>query len=359
MGRIWLAWPVFGRFQADSLFTRAGELNPNDPEPFYWLGSVGVALRGDDGEMISRRGLTRSLAIDPLYRDTWPRWLALYRGPEERHAGVAALARHAGSYGPDLWRAQLLVELGEYAAAESLLADLSLRAPDDPAPYALLAQALFERDHNVEGSRAYEAALARAAADTGAVLWRQVRSAASPGEREEYPRTWPENRAAFLRVFWAYRRPDIRVTANARIGEHFRRWRQARRQYALLHPNASTLHSRVARAMPAASDSAGQTGVECLRGALGTGSAVVAPPASVQRPANPDETMNLEDGLDDRGRVFVRYGAPDQVVPCGVSAVTWRYRVPEGFLQVSFVRRTGPTSESGDALVSRPGNSFT
>jgi tetratricopeptide (TPR) repeat protein len=46
LGRIWLAWPVFGRWQADSLLTRAGELDPDDPEPFYYLGLAGMALRG-------------------------------------------------------------------------------------------------------------------------------------------------------------------------------------------------------------------------------------------------------------------------------------------------------------------------
>ena len=183
LGRIWLAWPVFGRWKADSLFTRAGELDPDNPEPFYYLGLVGIALRGDDGEWVSRRGLTRVLAIDPLYRDAWARWLALYRGPGERREGVAARARHAGQPAPDLWRSQLLVELGEHAAAESLLAGLAARTPDDPAPRALLAQSLYETGRDTEAAPVYEAALERAGADTGSALWRQVRSAASPGER--------------------------------------------------------------------------------------------------------------------------------------------------------------------------------
>jgi hypothetical protein len=61
--------------------------------------------------------------------------------------------------------------------------------------------------------------------------------------------------------------------------------------------------------------------------------------------------MNLEDGLDDRGRIFVRYGAPDERITCGIGSETWRYRLPEGFLQVTFSRRTGPDTGSGDALV--------
>jgi tetratricopeptide (TPR) repeat protein len=346
LGRVWLAWPVFGRWKADSLFTRAGDLAPNDPEPFYYLGLVGIALRGDDGEWVSRRGLTRVLAIDPVYRDAWSLWAALYRGPEERREAVAALARHAGAPAPDLWRSQLLIELGEHAQAESLLTGLAAGTPDDPAPRTLLAQSLYETQRDAEAAPVYEAALVRADADTGGVLWRQVRSAASPGERETYDRTPPEDRTNFFRLFWAHRRPDLRASLNERIGEHFRRLRHARNAYALQHPNSVYFHAPVSRSFP-------RFGVpvpDCLREAIGFGSRVALPPTPTALPANPEETMNLEDGLDDRGRIFVRYGAPDERIACEVANETWRYRLPEGFLQVTFARRTGPDA-SGDALV--------
>ena len=346
LGRIWLAWPVFGRWKADSLFTRAGELDPDNPEPFYYLGLVGIALRGDDGEWVARRGLTRVLALDPLYRDTWSRWLTLYRGPEERREAAAALARHADTPAPDLWRSQLLIELDEHAEAEILLSGLAARAPHDPAPRALLAQSLYETGRDTEAAPVYEAALSRSEADTGSVLWRQVRSAASPGEREKYGRTPPLGRAAFFHVFWAHRRPDLRAPLNGRIGEHFRRLREARRTYALQHPNSRFFHSPVSRAFPRF----GKGVALCLRGAVGFGSRVALPPSAATTPANADETMNLEDGLDDRGRIFVRYGAPDEQIACSVGSETWRYYLPEGVLQVSFARRTGPDS-SGDVLV--------
>jgi tetratricopeptide (TPR) repeat protein len=346
LGRIWLAWPVFGRFKAESLFTRAGDLDPDDPEPFYYLGLTGIALRGDDGEWVARRGLTRALAIDPQYRDAWARWLALYRGPTERREAVVALARHAGVPAPDLWRSQLLVELGEHAEAESLLLGLAARAPDDPAPRALLAQSLYETGRDAAAAPVYTAALSRAEADTGGVLWHQLRSAASPGERTTYGRTPPEGRTAFFHVFWAHRRPDLRAPLNGRIGEHFRRLRDARRLYALQHPNSTYFHSAASRAFPRFG-----SGVSlCLRGAVGFGPRVAIPPTAAATPANPQETMNLEDGLDDRGRIFVRYGAPDEQIACSVGSETWRYYLPEGVLQVSFARRTGPDS-SGDVLV--------
>src|SRR5258706_6047487 len=48
LGRIHLAWPVIGRFPAESLLLRAAELLPGDPEPLYYLGLVGIALDPDD-----------------------------------------------------------------------------------------------------------------------------------------------------------------------------------------------------------------------------------------------------------------------------------------------------------------------
>ena len=346
LGRIWLAWPVFGRWQADSILSRAGALAPNDPEPFYYLGLVGVALRGDDGEWIARRGLARVLALDPRYRDAWPLWLTLYRGPAERREAVAALERHAGEAAGDLWRAQLLIELEAYGDARRVLEALVARSPADPAPRALLAQSLYEEGEDSAAAPVYEAALVRAVADTGGVLWRQVRATASPGERETFAGTAPAGRGAFFRRFWAFRRPDLRAPLNGRIGEHFRRLRNARRAYALQHPNSRYFHSARARATPRF----GFGAPACLRAVMGTGSRIAPGPTPAAVPANADETLNLEDGLDDRGRIFVRYGAPDERIACEVASETWRYHFPEGVLQVSFTRRTGSDS-SGDALV--------
>lgn len=341
-----LAWPVFGRWQADSLLTRAGALDPDNPEPFYYLGLVGIALGGDDGEWVARRGLTRVLALEPTYRDAWLRWSSLYRGTEERLAGAAALTRHAGEPTPDLWRSHLLIELEAYDEARPVLDALLARSPGDPAPRALLAQLLYETGRDAEAAPAYETALAHADADTGGVLWRQVRSTASPGEREVYDRTPPQGRAAFFRRFWAYRTPDLNATLNGRIGEHFRRLGVARRSYTLLHPNSRYFRSPVLRSFPRF----GQGVPGCLRAALGPGSRVTLPRAPRAAPANADETMNLEDGLDDRGRIFVRYGAPDERIACDITSETWRYRLRQGALQVSFTRRSGPDS-SGDVLL--------
>ncbi len=65
---------------------------------------MGLALRGDDGEIVARRGLTRVLALEPAYRDAWTLWLGLYRGAGERRDAVAALAVLADAAGAEVTR---------------------------------------------------------------------------------------------------------------------------------------------------------------------------------------------------------------------------------------------------------------
>ncbi len=347
LGRIWLAWPAYGRFQADTFLTRAGELEPGNPEPFYYLGKVGIALRGDDGEWVARRGLTRVLALEPEYRDAWTLWSGLYRSEEERRAGIAALERHAGERSPDLWRSQLLIEQGTYDAARPLLDSLVGRSPEDPAPLALLAQLLYEMGLDGAAEPVYDAAVARAAADTGDMLWRQARSTATPAERKAYQQAPRIARPAFFRRFWAFRRPDLDAPLNTRIGEHFRRLREARLDFPLLHPNATLLHPARGRTTPRFG--AGVPG--CLWEIVRYGTGARPPYADAARPERSDEAIQLEDGLDDRGRILVRHGKPDERIACGLGSETWRYRLREGLLQVTFSRSTGLELESGDALV--------
>jgi hypothetical protein len=347
---------VFGRWQADSILTRAGALDPGNPEPFYYLGQVGLKLRGDDGEMIARRGLERVLALNPEYRDAWTLWTTLYRGSAERTAAVEALARHAGDPTADLWRAELLVELGRHAEAEPLLAARARALPGDPAPRAWLARSRFEQGHAREAAAMYEEAMTRAEADTGEVLWRQVRSIASPEEREAYLRAGPAGREAFLRLFWAKRNPDIRERVNPRIGEHFTRLAEARRFFALLHPQSLYFHSRAWRTvlsdpsfMPKMDRDRITAGIAETRQARVADEQVAAGLVPRLDPGS-DEAPNLEDVLDDRGRILVRYGRPDERLVWGTDAETWRYNLPRGQLEVTFARRTGPWG-GGDQIV--------
>ncbi len=356
LGKIWLEWPVFGRYRAESLLERAGALAPQDPEPFYYLAQVGLTLGGDDGEAIARRGLVHVLALAPDYRDAWSLWTTLYRGDGERTEMVRALARHAGSYSVDLRRVELLVELRRYRDAVALLDSLRGGSPNDPVPRALLARTRFEQGRDGEGERVYDEALARAEADTGNLLWHQVRSIATPEERRAYGRLAPESREAFFRLFWARRNPDIRDSVNRRIGEHFRRLAEAHQVFALLHPQSRWYHSRLWRTLQ------GGVGAPSSSADLG---ALRAEIASIRQPRVGDpavaagivprlddstpQALNLEDGLDDRGRILVRYGTPNERYVWSNDAETWRYDLPEGQLQVTFVRRT--SDGGGDQVV--------
>ena len=357
LGRIHLMWPTVGRFKAESLLTRAAALDSGNPEPCYYLGLVGIALRGDDGEMISRRGLTRVLELEPLYRNAWALWSELYRGDSERREAVAALSRHTGEPAPDIWRSQLLIELEDYQEAESILRSLAASNPRDPMARALLAQLLYETGRDAEAEPFYAAALASAAADTGSYLWRQVRSIASPVERRAFEGTAPNGRASFLRRFWAYRKPDLTTRLNERIGEHFRRLRVARHRYGLLHPNSLYHHSRRWRnGAGGLYGGAPRPGIVEIAGQVGAEPPPDVPASLVGAvrgadPDNGDQTWNLEDNLDDRGRIYVRYGPPDDMRVWSLDAETWRYRVPGGELQVTFARRTGAWDVSGDAVV--------
>lgn len=363
LGRIWLEWPVFGRFQAESLLLRAARLDATNPEPLYFLGKVGLALGGDDGEMISRPALVRLLALEPEYRDGWTLWLSLYRGDSDRRAAARALERHAGRYSSDLRRAQLLLEQRERDSAATLLDQVIERHPLEPAPRALLARVMYESGRDEDGWRAYDGALRLAHRDTAGVLWLQVRSIATPAERNRYADLSIDHREAFFRTFWIYRDPNLLTAINERIGEHFRRYGKALRSFALLHPNARYHRSSTYRAL------AGGVGlppgpdirplIDAAIGALcsGTVRSVRDEPVTLgggprMRQPPTQETPNLEDGLDDRGRVWIRWGRPDERFVFNSDVETWCYRVGGGHvLRVTFMRRTGGFGASGDMVV--------
>lgn len=353
LGRVHLRWPTVGRFRAETLFTRAAALAPRDPEPLYYLGHVGLALGGDDGETIARPALVRMLALEPEYRDGWQLWLRLYRGPRERRDAVTALERHAGSHMADVRRAQLLIELGRLDHAAALLDSAIARRPLEPLPRALLARAFFEAGRDSAGAAAYEGALRLAHRDAAGALWEQVRSIAAPGERAYYESVEVSGREAFFRQFWARRDPDLFTSLNERMGEHFRRFGEATRGYRLLHPNAMYHRSSLWRALagdiggPQARE-LGPAVAEALTVGCGTRMsniqselAQIFGAPGLRRDSAPAASPNSEEGLDDRGRIWVRYGRPDYTFVFGNDGETWCYATPRGMLRVTFMRRTG------------------
>lgn len=361
LGRIHLAWPVIGRYTAESLFTRAARIAPGEPEPLYYLGQTGLALGGDDGEMIARRGFLPILAINPEYRDTWQRYQELYQGDNERRDLVRALEQHRGSWNADYWRGQLLSRLGAYDEAIDLLEDVVRRRPGDPGPLAWLARTQLVAGDDSAGIASYAAALELAAEDTGQVLWRQIRGIASPVERARWTATAPAARGAFLRGFWAGREPDLSTPVNERLAEHFRRMEEADRTFRLLHPNSLYFRSKMFRAysggvgaMPGGFDGAEVRALnaQCSARLPSVRDAALAAGMAPRMEDSTNRAMNLEDGLDDRGRVFLRHGAPDQISIGTTADETWCYFRPDGtVLMVSFVRSTGGFGVSGDMVL--------
>jgi len=366
LGRIHLAWPVVGRHQADTLFTRAARLDPANPEPPWYVGQVGLRLGGTDGEEIARRGFLGVLAVDPDYRDAWTQWSALYRGPGARQDAVMALERNAGRlWDADYWRSQLLLELQRYAEAGALLEDVVRRRPEDPGPRAWLARAQFLAGHDADGAASYRAALDREGHDSGEVLWKQVRGAASPAERQAYHDTPPENRAAFLRLWWSRRDPDLSSDVNERMAEHFRRLAEAQQYFALRFPNSRYFQSALFRARAggvggypgvagAGLEGAEQRAADTQCSARRPGVSDAAARAGlVPRPEDSNEPPeNLEDGLDDRGRIWLRHGRPDYRFVGRLADETWCYYREDGrMFRVTFVRRTGGAGATGDMVL--------
>ena len=366
LGRIHLAWPVVGRWAAESLFVRAGRIDTLDPEPWYYLADVGQRLGREDGEEMKHRGLTNALARNPDYRDAWARWAPLWHNDNRRRDMIEALARHRTSVLSWYRRGQLLIESGSPNEAAAVLDSVARRQPDDPAVLAWLARALFQANRDDTASMVYDRALALAPRDTGQVLWKQVRGIATPEERERYERLSPFNRPAFYRLFWAQRASTADAGFNGRIGEHFRRLDTVIHAYSLLHPTSRYFRSATFRALAGAvggiPDFSGggivtpafEFAAASLCGESRSGAMTRSPgTGAVERidTTNADPA-NLENGVDDRGMIFLRHGKPDQIFigPHGGSE-TWCYHQDNQVLRVSFMRRTGGMAGTGDFVL--------
>ncbi len=361
-GRVDLASPKVGRFQALELFRRAAHLTPDDPEPHYWIGRTGIALLGDDGEVIARRGLERALELDPLYRDAWELWRRLYRSRDDRLRMAELLQPNAGSTEVQARRALLLLESGECGSADSLLAALE-REVSDPRWPAWRAECAFIEGRDDEGQGHYERALELAAADSGGVLWAQLAAIARPDERAAYAALEQAARGDFYRLFWAPRDPNVRTAANERIGEHFRRRAEARDRYRLLHPLSMYHYSQEYRDFVSkiSSDERRRYVAAQLERGTRIAQAVAATPGltsgervlSAESPGQPSADLqrlidldigfqepdfegispdilplgrNLPDMVDDRGLVYIRYGPPERVDFNTLDVEEWTYQ---------------------------------
>jgi tetratricopeptide (TPR) repeat protein len=371
LGRVHLAWPRIGRFTALKLFRRAARMIPEDPEPHYWIGRTGLALLGDDGEAIARRGLERTLALDPHFEDAWERWRLLYRSSEDRAGMVELLLPHAEEIEVRGRIAGLWVENGACQRADSLLADLEREALDVRWP-AWRAECAYARGRDEEAWAHYQEALALASHDTANVLWAQIASIARPDERAAFAALEAGTRERFYQAFWSPRDPNVRTPANERIGEHFRRRAEARNRFPLLHPLSLYHHSREYRNLVSRVSSAELEDYVAAQLERGTRIAealssielrdVVRPPleALIDQKAGfstPDlegvspEILplgrNLPEMIDDRGLVFVRHGPPARYDFRTIDAEEWAYD-SEPALRLRF-HRGAPMGAAGRA----------
>jgi hypothetical protein len=338
LGRVWLAWPIIGRYTAYREFRRAAELAPADPEPLRWQIRVGKYLRGDDGEAIISRALVKLLAVSPDDEAGWSAFRGLYCSPSLLEAADAALATHPEDPGALVHRAEIALAEGSPSLADSLAARaLSRRRPDIPA-YVLRAEANFLLDQSNSGYAWYDSALAHAELDSTEELWRTAQLIATPEEAARYRETTPLRRREFLEAFWRVRDPNLVTVENERIREHFQRLSEARHRFPLLHPWASAHHSAAARTLAniasaeEVSDLLWHANVKLPGEAFtDTVARLVLPPVLGQG------EVESASGLDARGILWVRHGRPD-VMADGVLDARSMTPVPPAMVRDSGMR---------------------
>lgn len=331
LGRIWLAWPIVGRYDALAQFRDAARLAPGDPEPLYWQLEVGFYLGSDEGEIMAREALLGIFALDPDYRDAWERFQQVFRNDAIARRADRALARHSDHPAALAHRAELAIALREPRRADSL-ATVLLEQGGPPVPgFLLRSEAAFLDGRDAAGEVWYDSALAHAHRDSTEALWAGAWMIASGAEADRYAATPPSGRSQFFRAFWASRDPNLLTAANERFGEHARRLADARYQFRLLHPQRLVYRSATARALAWFDE-------RRWLGAIG----------ALQDTA---QTRAVRASLDARGLMFVRHGPPDMRVPCsldprypesigactsGLDLEGWLYRTPAGVMSVGF-----------------------
>jgi hypothetical protein len=388
LGRVWLEWPITGRFEALHEFREAARLAPKDPEPLYLQSKVGFALGGDDGGALARGALLRLFAVTPDYRDAWHRFEQVFQDPAIWRKAEAALSHFPDDVDALAHRAELALRLQRPLLADSFAARVLARRPDDEAMRLLRAQAAFVAERDSMGYAWYDSALAHVDADSAEVMWDAVWMIATPAEGARYDSTPPTARRAFFRDFWSPRDPNLVTARNERIAEHLRRLTYVRRTFRLAHPLASYFYSQSRQALNARFvrqyvERMAQNG--CVESDTGTGflpsgsqDAWLARHGMGPDPTSVDSaggaTLMRRTGYDARGLVWIRYGQPDTRVnnvpdpsrPCenplsgsgrmgsSIDVEGWLYNTSGGPLTIGFLRGTGThydgTQPSGDFL---------
>ncbi len=359
LGRVYLDWPVVGRWRALELLRDAAAAAPRDPDPWYWRIHVGKFLGSADGEALMRSGIRGVLMRDPEYRDVWTFWDEVYHNPRHLRQVARLLERHTGNPRAGLRRALLLTEAGDYEAAEHELVSLVTAGHMNGTVFAVRAQAALEAGHVEQGLRHYETALTRADTDSLDILWRQVAPIAWPYEDSLYASISPAEREAFFRAFWARREPDLFTEANDRIVEHFARLQHARAHYRLLHPQSRFHYSVERRALmgserqrvfEALLQLEGVSGIlpgrsrfdaEIHAAGLGVDTRDVPEPDSL--------TRYRRYGFDGRGLIYLRFGEPARrLVNLAADVEAWDYDMAGARGRLVFARASA--GSGGDMI---------
>lgn len=366
LGRVHLAWPIVGRWEALRLFRLAAQLAPDDPAPWYWKIRVGTYLGSADGESLMRSGLLGVLERDPRYRDVWAYWDGLYRNPDLLLSAADILTAYVDDPGVAVQRARLLVEAGAYAEADVAIAALPPAIELDGGVWALKAQGALERGDTRNGLAWYDEAVRRAAHDSLQILWHQIAPIAWPDEDSTYATLGAEERPQFFRAFWARREPDLNTAPNERIVEHFSRLRTARARFRLLHPQSRFHYSLERRTILGAQSGRvlqaiqqdfdffvsgvvpGRSRFEDIIQGAGLG-------VDVRDLPEPDSiTRYRRYGFDGRGLIYLRFGEPArQLVSSAYGVEAWDYDVNGTRTRVVFARAS---ADGGGDMVLFPTN---
>jgi len=363
LGRAHYARPVVGRYAALRAFRTAARLAPDDPAPLYWQTDVGLYLGSDEGDGIARDALIALFAVVPDYRDAWSRFRSLFGNPAIWRRADAALARHPGNRVALVRRSELALRLDEPERATALLERAEGLGETSVESLVLRAEARFLAGDLAGGEAWLARAVARAADDSSETLWDRFWPIASPGERAAYEATAPPDRSAFFAAFLDRRDPNLLTRENERIAEHFARRAHARRQFRLLHPLSQYHRSAGARAVSALrsrsllaelSAAAPQTflGAPTDRAAAAAG---MGPDRrSITEAVTDSTTAYFLAGLDARGLIWMRHGAPRQRINGTLDALrplvdglqaldteSWIYDTPQGPVSLGFRRGTG------------------
>ena len=360
VGRIQFARPVVGRYAALEAFRAASRLAPTNPEPLYWQMKVGFFLGSDEGDVLAREAILKILELTPDYQDVWERFEMVYHNPSIWRRADRALARHPDDLIAMERRAELAISLEQPLRADSLVAEvLQRRGEPSVAGYVARAEANFNAARDSAGYAWYDSALVYADSDPTGAMWDAVWMIATPDEIRAQDATPPGGggRRQFFERFWAKRDANVVTGGNERIAEHFRRIAYARRYFRLLHPLNLYHRSPRYRAIIA------QTQRDYLQQSARAGEPypgseadqMLAGSRSLPDVAPGAGTNSALAGLDARGLIYVRLGAPEvrlrgyldplhQVAEgAALDIEGWLYHTPEGTLTIGFRRGSGST----------------